>query len=225
MSDSDDDEGSKDRHIKITLVGDGTAGKTSICMRLSQEQFGKTYKQTLGLDFFLKRVTLPGNINVTLQVWDIGGQQLGGGMLETYLFGADAILLIYDVTNHGSFENIHDWLDIIKKSPGKDKKLPYLALIGNKVDLEHMRIVKADKHAEFALDNNLHSFYISAKTGDQVDYCFHKVAADILGVKMSKSEIEQTSRVIKAEIVNYNSLQPPSKTVQTQSKSSFCVLQ
>eukprot|EP00794_Sanderia_malayensis_P005710 gene5710-6410_t len=193
MSDSEDDDGSKDRQIKVTLVGDGTAGKTSICMRLSQEQFGKVYKQTLGLDFFLKRVILPGNVNVTLQVWDIGGQQLSGNMLETYLFGAHAVLLIYDVTNHSSFEDIHDWLDVIKSTLTKGKKLPYLALIGNKVDLEHMRIVKADKHTEFALENNLHSFFLSAKTGDQVEYCFQKIAADILGIKLSKSEVEQTS--------------------------------
>eukprot|EP00795_Rhopilema_esculentum_P012199 gene12199-2820_t len=129
---------------------------TSICMRLAKEQFGKAYKQTLGLDFFLKRLTLPGHINVTLQVWDIGGQQLGGNMLETYLFGAQAVLLIYDVTNHSSFENVSDWVDVIKSTVGPDAKLPYLALVGNKVDLEHMRIVKAEKHAEFALTNNMH---------------------------------------------------------------------
>ncbi|XP_065071264.1 ras-related protein Rab-28-like [Rhopilema esculentum] len=224
MSESDEEDTSKDRQIKVTLVGDGTAGKTSICMRLAKEQFGKAYKQTLGLDFFLKRLTLPGHINVTLQVWDIGGQQLGGNMLETYLFGAQAVLLIYDVTNHSSFENVSDWVDVIKSTVGPDAKLPYLALVGNKVDLEHMRIVKAEKHAEFALTNNMHSFFISAKTGDQVDYCFRKIAAEILGVKLSKAEVEKTSRVIKAEIVNYNNLQP-AKPVQPQTKSSFCVLQ
>lgn len=225
MSDSEDDDGSKDRQLKVTLVGDGTAGKTSICMRIAQEQFGKAYKQTLGLDFFLKRITLPGNINVTLQVWDIGGQQLGGNMLETYLYGADAVLLIYDVTNHSSFENVHDWMSVIKNTIGKDNKAPYLALIGNKIDLEHMRIVKADKHAEFALSNEMHSFFISAKTGDQVHFCFRKIAAEILGVKLSKSEVEKTSRVIKAEIVNYNNVQVPAKSSQSQAKSSFCVLQ
>jgi len=225
MSDSEDDEGPKDRQLKITLIGDGTAGKTSICMRIAQEQFGKAYKQTLGLDFFLKRITLPGNVNVTLQVWDIGGQQLGGNMLETYLYGAHAVLLIYDVTNHSSFENVHDWLDVVKSVIGKGNHSPYLALIGNKIDLEHMRIVKADKHTEFALSNEMHSFFISAKTGDQVDYCFKKIAAEILGIKLSKSEAEKSSRVIKAEIVNYNNVQVPPKAAQSQTKSSFCVLQ
>ncbi|XP_042325574.1 ras-related protein Rab-28 [Sceloporus undulatus] len=61
---------------------------TSLATRFAQEAFGKQYKQTIGLDFFLKRITLPGNVNVTLQVWDIGGQTIGGKMLDKYVYGA-----------------------------------------------------------------------------------------------------------------------------------------
>lgn len=60
MSDSDDEASEKDRLLKVVLLGDGTAGKTSIATRFSQNHFGKTYQQTVGLDFFLKRITLPG---------------------------------------------------------------------------------------------------------------------------------------------------------------------
>lgn len=63
MTDSDD-EGARsgDRLLKVVLLGDGTAGKTSIATRFSQNHFGKTYQQTIGLDFFLKRLSLPGYI-------------------------------------------------------------------------------------------------------------------------------------------------------------------
>ena len=60
MSDSEEEGPKKDRLLKVILLGDGTAGKTSIATRFSQNHFGKTYQQTLGLDFFLKRITLPG---------------------------------------------------------------------------------------------------------------------------------------------------------------------
>ena len=60
MSDSGDEDPEKDRLLKVVLLGDGTAGKTSIATRFSQNHFGKTYQQTVGLDFFLKRITLPG---------------------------------------------------------------------------------------------------------------------------------------------------------------------
>uniref|UniRef100_A0A8C7PKG1 Ras-related protein Rab-28 n=1 Tax=Oncorhynchus mykiss TaxID=8022 RepID=A0A8C7PKG1_ONCMY len=86
MSDSEED--SQDKQLKIVVIGDGASGKTSLATRFAQEAFGKQYKQTIGLDFFLKRITLPGNMNVTLQVWDIGGQSIGGKMLDKYVYGA-----------------------------------------------------------------------------------------------------------------------------------------
>ncbi|ROL53561.1 Ras-related protein Rab-28, partial [Anabarilius grahami] len=66
--------------------------QTSLAIRFAQEAFGKQYKQTIGLDFFLKRITLPGNLNVALQVWDIGGQTIGGKMLDKYIYGAQVSL-------------------------------------------------------------------------------------------------------------------------------------
>uniref|UniRef100_A0A8C7DP45 RAB28, member RAS onco family n=2 Tax=Oncorhynchus TaxID=8016 RepID=A0A8C7DP45_ONCKI len=89
MSDSEED--SQDKQLKIVVIGDGASGKTSLATRFAQEAFGKQYKQTIGLDFFLKRITLPGNLNVTLQVWDIGGQTIGGKMLDKYVYGAQVL--------------------------------------------------------------------------------------------------------------------------------------
>ena len=63
--------------------------QTSIATRYAQSSFGKEYKQTLGVDFFLKRIVLPGDTHVALQVWDIGGQTLGGSMLNNYIYGAN----------------------------------------------------------------------------------------------------------------------------------------
>lgn len=60
MADSDDEGSKKDHQLKCVLLGDGTTGKTSISTRFSQNHFGKTYQQTLGLDFFMKRITMPG---------------------------------------------------------------------------------------------------------------------------------------------------------------------
>lgn len=56
-----------------------------------------------GADFFIKRVVLPGNVQVTLQIWDIGGQQLGGRMLSNYICGSHGVVFVYDVTNMESF--------------------------------------------------------------------------------------------------------------------------
>ncbi|XP_067374909.1 ras-related protein Rab-28 isoform X3 [Channa argus] len=130
MSDSEDD--SQDKQLKIVVIGDGACGKTSLATRFAQEAFGKQYKQTIGLDFFLKRISLPGNLNVTLQVWDIGGQTLGGKMLDKYVYGAHGVLLVYDITNYQSFENLEDWFSMVKKANEESDIQPVVSLVGNK---------------------------------------------------------------------------------------------
>ncbi|XP_001635227.2 ras-related protein Rab-28 [Nematostella vectensis] len=225
MSDSED-ETSTEHQLKFVLIGDGAAGKTSLCIRYTQENFEQTYKQTIGLDFFLKRIVLPGNVHVTIQVWDIGGQTLGGQMLDKYIFGAHAILLVYDVTNQSSFDNLEDWYETAKKVAEKQGgKMPHMALVANKMDLEHMRVVKPDKHGRFAQENSLSSHFISAKTAEQVSLCFHKVAAEVLGIRLTKNEMEQQSRVVKAEVIQYSNHEMPTRATPMQTKSSFCSIQ
>jgi len=58
---------------KVVVLGNGTVGKTSTIMRFCEDYFARSYKQTIGVDFFVKRLEMPENISVALQVWDIGG--------------------------------------------------------------------------------------------------------------------------------------------------------
>ena len=77
--------------FKIILLGDGAVGKTSIATRFSEDKFSQNYKQTIGVDFFIKRINMPrkfisrldyciyrgffsANLQIALQIWDIGGQ-------------------------------------------------------------------------------------------------------------------------------------------------------
>uniref|UniRef100_A0A8C4RQS8 RAB28, member RAS onco family n=1 Tax=Erpetoichthys calabaricus TaxID=27687 RepID=A0A8C4RQS8_ERPCA len=208
---SDSEEESQDRQLKIVILGDGASGKTSLAMRFAQEAFGKQYKQTIG------------NLNVTLQVWDIGGQTIGGKMLDKYIYGAQGVLLVYDITNYQSFENLEDWFSMVKKVNEESESQPVVYLVGNKIDLEHMRTVKADKHQRYCQENGISSHFVSAKTGDSVYLCFQRVAADILGIKLNKAEMEQSQRVVKADIVNY-SQEPVARTVNPP-RSSMCAVQ
>lgn len=52
-------------------------------------------------------------------------------MISNYIFGSQAVLLVYDITNYQSFQNLEDWLQLVRKSFDKET-MPYLALIGNK---------------------------------------------------------------------------------------------
>ena len=122
-------------------------------------------------------------------------------MIQTYIYEANAVtltlitspfqvVLVYDVTNQASFQDLDDWYNLVKKSfEGKD--MPLVILLGNKSDLMHMQAVKPEQHEKFVSAHGLHSqYYVSAKTGDQVSWCFYKVAADLAGIQVSKPMLE-----------------------------------
>merc|ERR1712050_177511 len=92
---------------------------------------------------------------------------------------------------------------------GFDKEpMPYLALMANKHDLSHIRSVKLEKHNQFADENDLYSYFVSARTGDQVQSSFYRIAADLAGVTLTKPEMEVTQKPTKAELINHQRHDP-----------------
>ena len=199
---SSDDEGPTNYQYKVILLGNGTVGKTSITHRFWEDYFAKFYKQTIGVDFYVKRLELPNNVHTALQVWDIGGQSIFGKMISTYIYEANAVVFVYDITNHQSFTDLEDWLHLVTKT-FEGKELPLMILMGNKIDLNHMQAVKSEEHMIFCEENKLSSYYVSAKTGDQVNTWFYNIAANLSGVTLSNDIIEIKQKVITADILNY----------------------
>jgi len=194
--DSDSDEEPQYHQYKIVVLGDGTVGKSSLILRFIEDYFGKSYKQTIGADFFAKRLQLSDKIQCALQVWDIGGQSMFGKMVQTYIRDAHAVILTYDITNYASFADLQDWLRIVQKTFEK-KKQPLIALVGNKTDLFHLQAVDLKSHKEFAENNKLYSFFASAKTGDQVNMIFYKLAALLSGIEFKKEVVQVISPMLK----------------------------
>jgi len=200
-SESDADEETI-KQYKVILLGNGATGKTSIAQRFANSTFATSYKQTLGLDFFMKRLQLPANTEVALQMWDIGGQSIGGKMIDNYIYGAHCVILCYDITNVDSFQDLEDWFRLVKKSFGTNK-LPLVALMANKTDLNHMRVVKDGTAHRFAVENDMIEFGVSAKTGDAVNTSFYQIAAALSGVLLPKSELDSHNTVITAQITSH----------------------
>ncbi|KAG8189905.1 hypothetical protein JTE90_018686 [Oedothorax gibbosus] len=216
-----------ERQFKFLLVGGEAVGKTCIALRFTQDKFDKLYKQTVGVDFFLKRIVLPGSLSVTIQLWDIGSQSLSGEMLDNYFYGAHAILFVYDITNTESFANLEEWMKAVHHVFKEECIMPHIALISNKGDLEHSRVVKIDKHLKFALDNAMSSHSVSAKTGESIALCFQKIAGELLGIRLTRSEQETVQPVVKAEIVQNDPthVQASALPSNATSKSAVCVVQ
>lgn len=219
MSESEDE--ATERQMKIVLVGDGQSGKTAIAHRYTTNQFSKQYQPTTGVEFYLKRTTLPGSRDLALKLWDVSGAALSGRMLDKYVFGAHAVMLVYDVANTTSFDNLAEWLTACQAAMSGQEKVATFALVANKIDLEHLRAIKSDRHHKFAQEHGLLTYAVSAKTGEGVSLCFQKIAAELLGIRLTKQEQEQQQAVVKAEIVQYREDALP-RNPQSSSASAIC---
>ena len=191
---------------KLVLVGNGSVGKSSIVGRFVDDGFRKVYKQTVGLDFFEKVITLPRGParKMTLQVWDIGGQSVGSAMLPKYLFGASAVLLCYDVTDEKSFQDVDDWLRLARKTLSGDDagaSAKYF-LVGNKIDLYGQRAVSEDRHDALIVSSRLDGgHFVSAQSGENVVRAFYQLAGEVVGITLSPYELSFHDKVISTVAV------------------------
>ena len=104
------------------------------------------------------------------------------------------MILIYDITNQQSFQDLEDWFNLVKKA-FEGKELPMMILMANKIDLAHMQAVKSDQHEAFSKANKFHaSYFVSAKSGDMVPQTFYKIAADLAGVEVPKNVMEAVAQ-------------------------------
>lgn len=162
--------------FSLSIIGDGSTGKSSIINAFKTDGFIPVYKQTVGIDFYEKSLPLRGDVSVSLRIWDCGGQSIHSKNLEKYIVNSSVIFLVYDLTNIESFNNLDDWLSKVRKY--SNSKLLYL--VGNKLDLYHLRQVTEKQHDGFISGNSLSGgLFMSAKTGENVVKTFYQVAAEL----------------------------------------------
>ncbi|XGW32062.1 hypothetical protein V3C99_010330 [Haemonchus contortus] len=224
MTEEDPETTAEEVVLKVVVCGDGSSGKTCLCQRFVKDSFERTYHQTLGLDFFSKRISLPGDIQVLLQVWDIGGQSIAGEMIDKYIYGSHAALIVYDVTNMSSFDNTQDWLNVIRRVTKTQEKPPQIVLVANKVDEERLRKVSVDAHCAFAKQHDLKAFYVSAKTGDSVVMMFRQVAADVLRIVLTRVEQEADIAIVQGE-VTHDVREPRRRHIDQSRSTAVCSIQ
>ena len=104
--------------FKIILAGDGGVGKTSLISRFVTGMFADHYKATIGVSISTKRIVVD-NLKVQLQIWDVAGQTLFRHLRKNYFARAGGALLVFDLTNVKTFENLHsEWIDDILQAVG-----------------------------------------------------------------------------------------------------------
>ncbi|XP_052053107.1 ras-related protein Rab-26 isoform X2 [Apodemus sylvaticus] len=133
--------------FKVMLVGDSGVGKTCLLVRFKDGAFlAGTFISTVGIDFRNKVLDVDG-MKVKLQIWDTAGQERFRSVTHAYYRDAHALLLLYDITNKDSFDNIQAWLTEIQEYAQQDV---VLMLLGNKVDSTQERVVKREDGEKLA---------------------------------------------------------------------------
>ncbi|KAI9436947.1 rab-type small GTP-binding protein [Lactarius indigo] len=154
--------------IKLLLIGDSGVGK-------SYNAWTPFIITTIGIDFKIHTIELDGK-RIKLQIWDTAGQERFRTITTAYYRGAMGILLVYDVTDERSFNNIRTWHANIEQhaSEGVNK-----TLIGNKSDWTDKRAVSEDQSRELAEELGVKFIETSAKINEGVKGAFFTLARDI----------------------------------------------
>jgi len=162
--------------FKTIVVGDGAVGKTAITFRYAHDKFQENYKMTIGVDFTIKLIDFENKV-IKCQIWDTGGQERFSKIRPLYYRGALGGLIVYDVTQRESFENLKKWLEEVKKNC---RNIP-LIIVGNKIDLKEDREVTKREGKAYAkklseeLEREIPYLETSAKTGETIKQVFNEL--------------------------------------------------
>lgn len=112
-----------------------SVGKTSLMERYVNQRFSQQYKATIGADFLTKDIMVDSK-HVNMQIWDTAGQERYQSLGSAFYRGADACILVYDMTDARSFDSLDSWRDefLVSAAPRDPDSFPFVVL-GNKVDV------------------------------------------------------------------------------------------
>lgn len=161
---------------KVILVGDSGVGKSSFMLRLCDDCFNEKMNPSFGLDFKTKIVSLDG-AEESIQIWDTAGQERFRSITQSYFRKVDGIILVYDITHEESFLNLQNWVACIQESGQLSAPI---TIVGNKLDLEHLRCVSREMATELADFYEADFVEVSAKDGRNINQVGHDLVRKLV---------------------------------------------
>ena len=171
--------------FKVLLLGDSTVGKTCFLMRFTENTFQEIHMSTIGLDYRFKKMPVDDGKEATVQIWDTAGQDRFRAITKNYYKGAHGIILIYDVTNQKTFENVRNWVTQIREN-ASEKAIIYI--VGNKIDDKQNKVVTKEDGEKMAKEFDLKFFEASAKEDINIAPTFEALVKDIYKVNGNSEE-------------------------------------
>ena len=180
---NDEDKKDSDITIKLLLIGNAFVGKTLIVQKFIDNTFSKSTMSTIGVDLQSKIIDINGK-KVKYLIWDTAGEDRMKTMTYSYYRGCHVILIVYDVTNQKSFENVTTWVECVDKFA---KSNVLRILVGNKTDLEDQRVISKEDGKKLADENGLKFYEISAKAVTGLCEMFEDIAKEYVQMYQQKS--------------------------------------
>jgi len=168
--------------FKVVVAGAKNVGKTSLIRRYATGKFEISTLSTIGVDFETKKVMVD-DTEILLNIWDFAGEKKFRLLFPSYVSGASGALMLYDVSNKESLNDLYDWINVISSVPNAPKTK---ILIEAKIDLK--RKVKREDALEifekFKFQGDM--LGTSSKTGENVEKAFEMLGREILKNSLKK---------------------------------------
>eukprot|EP01112_Ceratiomyxa_fruticulosa_P020973 TRINITY_DN7285_c0_g1_i1.p1 TRINITY_DN7285_c0_g1~~TRINITY_DN7285_c0_g1_i1.p1 ORF type:complete len:209 (-),score=38.88 TRINITY_DN7285_c0_g1_i1:236-862(-) len=158
--------------FKLVLLGESAVGKSSLVLRFVKGQFLDYQESTIGAAFLTQTVCL-NDTTVKFEIWDTAGQERYHSLAPMYYRGAQAAIVVYDITNYDSFDRAKKWVKELQRQGNPNI---VIALAGNKVDLASKRKIEIEEAQAYADENGILFMETSAKTAANVNELFVAIA-------------------------------------------------
>ena len=176
-----------DDKCQLLIIGNSIVGKTSILKKYTSKQFNENYLATVGLDFFTKDETIDNKI-IRIKIWDTAGQERYKAITKCFFQRAQGIIIVFDVTNRKSFDDLKIWIDSINSQSQLTEDLENMPIIiiGNKIDIPK-RVIDKETAMNFAKEQNFDYYETSAKTGEGVDNAIRELVKKVMAYITKKN--------------------------------------
>ena len=191
---NEEEDSSYEIIFKTLLIGDANVGKSNLLLRYVKNEFVPDMKSTVGVEFGSKILKIFG-INIKVQIWDTAGQERYRSVTSSYYKGSKGVLIVYDISNYNSFENVDRWINEFRMKSDENSAI---VLGGNKNDNEELRKVTIEEGEEKAKKYNLGFFETSAKDGKNVDEAFKCLFEKVVeNYKKNKEKTEKKGELLQ----------------------------
>ena len=160
--------------IKVVLIGDSGVGKTSIIQRYVNDEYDPNIIFSSSAQFLTKTIELNELQTVKFDIWDTAGQEKFRALAKIFYKDARVIILVYDITNKVSFENLKQyWFKEIEENSISDA---IIVIVGNKSDLYEIEQVTDEEGQKYADEKKAIFKKTSALSNRNIDSLFNDVA-------------------------------------------------